>query len=106
DLSSHRSRRVDHKMAEAADLLLCMTRSQREALQVEFPDVAGRIHLLSAMAGPAFDVLDPYGGPHQGYVDMVAEIKQLVEAGGPRIVALAGQTRKLLLPQTAPLRRT
>jgi len=91
DLKSHQARRVDRQLVEAADLLLCMTRSQREALQAEFPDLAGRIQLLSAMAGPAYDIADPYGGPRQGYVDMVAEVKHLVEAGGPRIMALAAR---------------
>ena len=91
DLSAHRSRRVARAMIEAADLLLCMTRSQREALQVEFPHLAGRIQLLTAMAGPAYDVADPYGGPRQGYVEMAAELKQILQQGGPRILALAGR---------------
>jgi protein-tyrosine-phosphatase len=106
DLSSHRSRRVDRQMVETADLLLCMTRSQREALQVEFPDRAGRIQMLSAMAGPEFDVADPYGGPRQEYADMIAEVKHLVETGGPRILALAGPPHKVVLPKTAPLKRS
>jgi protein-tyrosine-phosphatase len=97
DLKSHRSQRVERELIETADLLLCMTRSQREALQAEFPDLAGRIQLLSAMAGAEYDVADPYGGPRQGYVDMVAEVKQLVEMGGPRILALAGRP-----PEPAP----
>ena len=104
DLSAHRSRRLDRPMMATADLLLCMTRSQREALQVEFPDRASRIQLLSAMAGQVFDVADPYGGPRAGYVAMIAEIKQLVEAGGPRILELAGLPRRVALPQTAPLK--
>lgn len=91
DLSVHRSRRVARAMIEAADLLLCMTRSQREALQVEFPDLAGRVQLLTAMAGLAYDVADPYGGPRQGYVEMAAEIKQILERGGARILALASR---------------
>ncbi len=89
DLILHRARRVDQAMIEDADLLLCMTRSQREALQAEFPALAGRIQLLSAMAGPAYDISDPYGGPRGGYVVMVAEMQRLVEAGGQRIVELA-----------------
>ncbi len=89
DLKQHRARRVDRQMIAAADLLLCMTRSQREALQAEFPDLADRIHLLSAMSGPAYDIHDPYAGPRQGYVEMVSEVQHLLEAGGPRIVELA-----------------
>lgn len=97
DLKPHRARRVDRQMIEAADLLLCMTRSQREALQAEFPDLADRIQLLSAMAGLAYDISDPYGGARQGYVEMVAEIQHLLAAGGPRIVGLAG-----LRPESSP----
>ena len=97
DLSPHRSRRVERDLMASADLVLCMTRSQREALQVEFPDLAGRIQLLTAMAGPAYDVADPYGGPRQGYVDMAAEIKHLLDIGGERILLLAGQP-----PETRP----
>src|SRR5205814_8105652 len=38
DLSRHRARRVDRSLVAAADLLLCMTRSQREAMQADFPE--------------------------------------------------------------------
>jgi protein-tyrosine-phosphatase len=100
DLTQHRSRRVDRQMVEAADLLLCMTGSQREALQAEFPDLADRIHLLSAMAGPSYDIFDPYGGPRAGYVAMVSEVQHLLEAGGARIVQLASQP-----PEAAPRER-
>jgi len=90
DLSRHRSRRVDRSLVATADLLLCMTRSQREAMQADFPEYANRIQLLTAMAGPPYDVDDPYGGARQGYVEMVAEIQYLLTAGRPRILALAG----------------
>ncbi len=91
DLSSHRARRVDRAMIEAAALVLCMTQSQREAMQAEFPDLAGRVQLLSAMAGPPHDIADPYGGPRQGYVEMVAELQHLVAAGGRRMLEMAGR---------------
>jgi protein-tyrosine phosphatase len=89
DLAAHRARRVDRQLVESADLMLCMTRSHCEALRVEFPDRAGHIQLLSAMAGRDYDVPDPYGGPREGYVRMVAEIRQLIEAGGHEITRLA-----------------
>ncbi len=91
DISSHRARRVDRAMVEAADLVVCMTASQREALQAEFPDLANRIQLLSAMSGPAYDIADPYGGPRHGYVAMVAEMQLLVVAGGQRMLELASR---------------
>jgi protein-tyrosine phosphatase len=89
DLAGHRSRRLDAALIEHSDLILCMTRSHCEALCAEFPAHAGRVHLLSAMAGQSFDIPDPYGGPRRGYVEMVAELQALIEAGGERIVALA-----------------
>lgn len=88
-LEQHQSRRVDGALLAAADLVLCMTRSHCEALVAEFPQHAGRIHLLSAVARAGYDVADPYGGPRPGYVEMVAELKDLIERGGQRIVALA-----------------
>ncbi len=92
DLTSHRARRVDRATLQAAGLVVCMTRSQQEALQTEFPDLAGRVHLLSSMAGPAYDIADPYGGPREGYVEMVAELQHLIAAGGPRMLELARRT--------------
>jgi protein-tyrosine phosphatase len=89
-LGDHRSRRVDREMLEATDVVLCMTRSQCEALQIEFSEHASRVHLLTALAGPGYDVADPYGGPRDGFVRMAAEVRRLIEAAGPRIVALAG----------------
>jgi protein-tyrosine-phosphatase len=102
DISRHRARRVDRGMVAAADLVLCMTRSQQEAMQADFPEFAARIQLLSAMSGPAYDIADPYGGPRQGYVEMVAEIAHLLAAGRPRIMALAGGPPKLMAPDAVP----
>ena len=97
-------------MLIVADVVLCMTRSQREAMQLDFPDMADRFYLLSAMAGPAFDISDPYGGPRQGYIEMVAEVRQLLETGRPRILALAkakaaAHVARQTTVKTAPLTR-
>ena len=101
NLGEHRSRRVDRGMLEGADLVLCMTRSQVEAIQIEFPEHAGRIHLLTAITGPGYDVADPYGGPREGYVMMAAELQRLIEAAGPRIVALVGVPAQVQPPVNA-----
>ena len=89
DLAQHQSRLVDEPMLAAADVVLCMASTHCEALQVEFPQHAARIHLWTALAGPGYDVPDPYGGPLAGYVAMAAELQGLVESTGERIVALA-----------------
>jgi protein-tyrosine-phosphatase len=88
-LAQHRARRVEAAMLAAADVVLCLADTHREALQIEFPQDAARIHLWTALAGPGYDVPDPYGGPLSGYVEMAAELQGLVEQTGDRIVALA-----------------
>jgi protein-tyrosine phosphatase len=72
-----------------ADLILVMTSGHREAIQAEFPAVAGRVHLLSQMAGRAYDIPDPYGGTPGDYDASADEIHGLIEAGMARIIELA-----------------
>lgn len=91
DISNHRAREVTAELLAAADLILCMEAGHAEALRVEFPEAAERIYLLSEMAGDKQNVDDPYGGPYQGYVKMVDELSQLIEAGLPRMIGLAGR---------------
>ena len=95
DLTQHRSRRVDAPMLAATGVVLCMTRSQQEALQIEFRQYASRIHMLTSMAGPAYDVDDPIGGPRSAYLEMINEVRGLLEAGGARIVSLASRAEPL-----------
>ena len=89
DISEHRSRMVSAEIMAEADLLLCMTNSHREALAIEFRDHAHKIFLLSEMVGRNFNVTDPYGGPFDGYVEMVDLVEQLVTKGLPRIKQLS-----------------
>jgi protein-tyrosine phosphatase len=66
-----------------------MERSHKEALSVEFPDLAKRIYLLSEMAGATHDVHDPYGGSIADYRDTARELESLLEKGFDHIVRLA-----------------
>ena len=91
NLAGHKSRTVDEPMLAAADVVLCMTSNHQEALRAEFPQYAGRIYLWTALAGPGYDVDDPYGGPPAGYETMASEMEGLMERTGERIVALAQQ---------------
>src|SRR5262245_1722907 len=91
DLEHHSAQRADADLLAGADLVLCMTASQREGLQLEFPRYANRIYLLTELVGPGYDVDDPYGGPREGYVEMVRELRGLIERAGPRILALVSQ---------------
>ncbi len=89
NLAQHAARRVDEPLLAAADVVLCLARGHREALHLEFPPHAARIFLWTALAGPGYDVDDPYGGPLAGYVEMARELEGLTEKTAERIVALA-----------------
>ncbi len=88
DLAEHKAQRVDGELIASADLVLCMTRSHLEALRAEFPQAAGKIILMSQMVGFSYDVPDPYGGPRRGFEEMVKELRDMIERGGPRVVAM------------------
>lgn len=81
DLNPHRSQRVDELDLASFDLILVMQAGHQEALRAEFPDLAGRVHLLASMAGPAYGVKDPVGGDLEIYQKTWLEIERLVEEG-------------------------
>jgi len=81
DITDHRAQMVDEAMIAGADLALCMTASHAEALRVEFPKYAGKIHLLTALVGKQYDISDPYGGPIDEYERMVSEVDSLLTNG-------------------------
>ncbi len=90
DISRHRSRMVNENRMAHADLVLCLTRSHREALHAEFPQYASRVQLLSEMIGQTLDVEDPYGAGLAEYAETAKELANLLASGGQRIVELAG----------------
>lgn len=89
-LQNHRSRVVDEMIMQEGHLFLCMETGHAEALRIEFPHKAKQIFLLSQMVNNArYNIADPYGGPRDGYVQMVEQVKGLIENGLPRIMELA-----------------
>jgi protein-tyrosine-phosphatase len=88
DLHAHRSRNVSRELMAEADLVLAMTRRHVEALNAAFPAHAHKVHLLSEMAGPAYDIDDPYGGARWEYATTAAQLARLIETGYVCIVEL------------------
>lgn len=89
DLSDHLSRMISAEIMAEADLVICMTTSHREALMIDFRDHRHKVFLLSEMVGKEFNITDPYGGPFDGYVEMVDLVEKLLTEGLPRIVQFA-----------------
>ena len=90
DISDHRSHDLTPEDVQGADLILTMERGQAEAISLEFPPHAHKVHLLSEVIGRHYDIRDPYGGPLYEYRQCAAEIERLIEEGYPRIMQLVG----------------
>lgn len=90
DLGNHRSRPVTAELLEEFDWILVMERGQREALQVEFPEVADRIYLLTeVVTGVGYDVPDPIENREIDSVEVAEEIRRMILEGYEKILDLA-----------------
>jgi len=77
----HRSQPIERELLEEYQLVLVMERGHKEALQVEFPDLAVRIYMLSEVVSGQLDVYDPIGGPLIDFQDMAKEIESYLQNG-------------------------
>lgn len=89
DASAHRSRMVSRELLRSFNLILTMEQGHKEALQIEFPELADRIHLLSEMVGRRFDIKDPIGGPLVDFEDTARQLEKILDEGSERIWKLA-----------------
>ena len=87
-LEAHRSQPVTGDLLATQDLILVMGAGQAEAISAEFPGVASRVHLLSALAGPAYDISDPVGGTNAAYRVLADELRGILERGYTKLVSL------------------
>jgi protein-tyrosine-phosphatase len=93
DLSAHLAREVSAELLAQFDLVLTMQQSHKEALRVEFPQIAGRVWQLNEMAGNNGDVLDPLPLQLDEVRRLAQTIDQALAQGMPRIMTLARQRR-------------
>lgn len=90
DLSGHRARSVADLALDSYDLILTMEAGQREALRVEQPRHADRVQLIAEMAGESFDITDPTGRALEEHHACLRELRNALERGLARILALIG----------------
>ena len=89
DFNSHRSHLVTGNMLSRFNLILTMEKYQKEALQIEFPSIAGQIYSMSEMVDAEYDIPDPIGGPQEEYLRTLHEIEHILDHGLAKIVRLA-----------------
>lgn len=88
-LGQHRSRIVSKELLNSFNLILTMEDGQKESLQVEFPEIYERVHLLSEVAGSSGDIQDPIGLSIDEYQQTAEEIERFLIRGIETIDRLA-----------------
>ena len=86
DTSQHRSRSISKGLLDQFQLILTMESGHKEAIQVEFPDLANRVFLLTEMAGHKVSIKDPIGEPFFKYQSTAREIDEWITRGLPKIL--------------------
>lgn len=90
NLESHKSIRINRELLAQYDLILVMENSHQEALLIEFPELNGRVCLLTKAAGGiAYDIPDPGIFQDETYLDVAKEVISLIEKGFQRICLMA-----------------
>lgn len=90
DISQHRARCVTAGLLAQFDLVLTMEHGHKEALQVEFPALAPRVHLFGEILNGTWDVEDPLQGRAEHLGAVARLLSNALSAGMGRIIALAG----------------
>jgi protein-tyrosine-phosphatase len=90
DLYRHRSRTVDAAMLAQFQLILVMEANHKEALLIEFPELDGRVFMLSEMVGQKVSVADPVTKDISFYEACANEMESYMVLGWQRILELAG----------------
>jgi protein-tyrosine-phosphatase len=80
---------VTEDLLRGADLVLVMEQEHQDALRETYPGLSERVHLLTSMAGDRGDVEDPIGLPLERVQRLVEDLERWLNAGWPRIRALA-----------------
>lgn len=89
DIRDHRSRPVSRDLLKEFQLILVMEAGHKEALRVEFPEVADRVYLLSEMVGNSYDIPDPMGFSLQSFEETLRELEHILDQGFARISELS-----------------
>lgn len=76
DLETHESQQATRDLLERADRIITMTRSHREAILSQYPELESRTRVMSA---DGRDVPDPIGGGPREYRECLAQISRNLE---------------------------
>lgn len=88
DNRGHKSQSVTNELMEEHDLVLTMESGHKEAIQIEFPDMASKVFMLSEMAGMIKNIDDPIGGSLEDYRNTADDIEDWITRGFSKILQI------------------
>ena len=77
DLSGHESQPLTPRLLSQADYVFTMTKSHRDTILWEYPELSHQVSLLSRDDG---DIADPIGGTYEDYAKCAEEISTHLKA--------------------------
>lgn len=89
DIEDHRSQPVNGKMLNTFDLILTMEQSHKETLSIEFPEISGRVYVITEMIGSSYDIWDPIGASLAEFENTADELEDILTKGYRNIKRLA-----------------
>lgn len=79
DARTHRSQSLSRDLLDWADLVLTMTRSQKDYILGIAPELKGKVFTLPEFVGEDGEIADPYGASRQAYRAVRDRIANLVQ---------------------------
>lgn len=84
DISNHRATNIRNSKIEEMDIILCATKSHKEAVMYMYPNLKGKIYTMKEYAridnnGQDMDIKDPWGYDIDIYNNCINEIEKCLE---------------------------
>ncbi|NPV08366.1 MAG: low molecular weight protein arginine phosphatase [Anaerolineae bacterium] len=87
-LASHRAHNLTAADVRRAGVIVALERSVAEAIVIETPEAAGKVHTLGQLADDPRDVEDPIGQPLEAYRHTVEDLQGMLQRAYGRIMTL------------------
>jgi protein-tyrosine phosphatase len=84
NLGRHEAVQIDEAMALGNDLILVMTASQKDEVELHYPATRGRVFLLGHWG--AGEIADPYGEHESLYISVDRQIQTAVQQWLPKLL--------------------
>ncbi|MGI6207588.1 MAG: low molecular weight protein arginine phosphatase [Anaerolineae bacterium] len=89
-LAGHRAHNLTAADVQRAGIIVALERSVAEAITIETPQAAAKVHTLGELADDPRDVEDPIGRPIEVYRQTADEIQAMLQRACGRILAILG----------------